>query len=222
MKVSFLGDSITEGCGASEFGKGYVEVLGKRMCIEVNNYGIGGTRIAKQKKLTHPHAFDMYFKSRVDFIDKSSDFVFVFGGTNDYGHGDADFGQETDRTDNTFCGALNLLTDNLLLKFDKDKLCFILPCRRYEDERTNMHGKTLKDYVDAIRDIVTKKGIDYIDLYNQFFPQPVTNQGDMYTVDGLHPNDYGHKCLAEVLEKYLKEKQKELFSAIAEKCSECF
>ncbi len=164
----------------------------------------------------------MYFKSRVDFIDKNSDFVFVFGGTNDYGHGDADFGQETDRTDNTFCGALNILADKLLLKFGKDKLCFILPCRRYDDERKNMHGKTLKDYVDTIRNIVVRKGVDYIDLYNNFFPQPITNQGDTYTVDGLHPNDYGHKCLAEVLEKYLKEKQKELFSAIAEKCSECF
>ncbi len=54
MKVSFLGDSVTEGCGASEFGNGYVEILGKKTGVEVNNYGISGTRIAKQKKTYIP------------------------------------------------------------------------------------------------------------------------------------------------------------------------
>lgn len=156
----------------------------------------------------------MYFKSRVDFIDEDSDFVFVFGGTNDYGHGDADFGEKMDKTDNSFCGALNLLADNLLSKFGKDKLCFILPCRRYGGETKNSHGKTLKDYVDAIRDMSIRKEIDYIDLYNNFFPQPVTNKGDKYTIDGLHPNDYGYECLAKIIENYLKTKKIKRFNQL--------
>ena len=148
----------------------------------------------------------MYFRSRIDFIDEDSNFVFVFGGTNDYGHGGAEFGQETGKTDETFCGALNLLADSLLSKFGKNKLCFILPCRRYGCETKNSYGKTLKDYGDAIRIMAIKKGIDYIDLYNDFFPQPITNLGDKFTVDGLHPNDYGYECLAEIVENYLKSK----------------
>ena len=207
MIISFLGDSITEGCGASEHSNCYVEVLGKQFGIETKNYGIGGTRIAKQKSLSFPHIWDMNFVSRLNFIDKKSDFVFAFGGTNDYGHGDADFGTEKDKTEDTFCGAVRVLVKKLIKRFGKDKICIILPCRRFGDENENLHGKTLRDYVDAIRKTAIKNGIDYIDLYNNGFSLPKTDTGDEYTSDGLHPNDNGHAYLAGIIAKYLAGKK---------------
>ena len=207
MKISFLGDSITEGCGASEYGKGYVELLGKKLGIEAKNYGIGGTRIAKQKEISEEPQWDLDFIGRVNDVDKDSDFVFVFGGTNDYGHGAASFGKISDNDKYTFCGAVNVLTDMMIKKFGKDKLCFILPCRRFGDGIKNKHGKMLEDYVDAERTIISGKGIDFIDLYNNGFPLPKTEQGDEYTFDGLHPNDKGYEFLAEIIIGYLKRKR---------------
>ena len=47
--VAFLGDSITEGVGVSEISKRYTDVFGALTGAVVLNYGISGTRIAKQK-----------------------------------------------------------------------------------------------------------------------------------------------------------------------------
>ncbi len=43
-KINFLGDSITEGTGASSYETSYVSVFGRQSGAAVRNYGIGGTR----------------------------------------------------------------------------------------------------------------------------------------------------------------------------------
>lgn len=53
-RVLFLGDSITEGVGVSSPEKCYVSVFGKMSGAIVKNYGIGGTRIAKQTRKSTP------------------------------------------------------------------------------------------------------------------------------------------------------------------------
>ena len=45
-KIYFLGDSITEGVGASDAEHCYVSVFGKLSGAIVKNYGISATRIA--------------------------------------------------------------------------------------------------------------------------------------------------------------------------------
>ena len=95
MKINFLGDSITRGAGASVYEKSYVESVGKILGCEVYNYGVGGTRIATQKVTFEDTMYDEHFMLRAVKME-DSDFVFVFGGTNDYGHGDAMFGKPGD------------------------------------------------------------------------------------------------------------------------------
>ena len=206
MKISFLGDSITQGCGATTYKNCYVALLGEKYGFEAKNYGIGGTRISRQKEKSEYEIYDRDFIGRVDGIDGDSDFVFVFGGTNDQGHGKAKFGLKTDNTPYTFCGAVNFLSDMLTEKFGKDKICFILPLKRYNGEEPNINGKSLGDYANAIREILQNKGVDYIDLYNGGFNEPVTDKGDEFTVDGLHPNDKGHLFIANKVAEYLKAK----------------
>ena len=57
MKLAFLGDSITEGVGASSLETNYVSQVGKMLGCEVLNYGIGGTRIARKKESSCPNKF---------------------------------------------------------------------------------------------------------------------------------------------------------------------
>lgn len=198
MLINFLGDSITEGVGASSYEKCFVKVVEKTLGCKVNNYGISGTRIAKQKSISKPHSFDMFFSSRLNFIEKSADYIFVFGGTNDYGHGDAPFGDISDCTEDTFYGAINLLVDKLLEVFSIKQIIFLLPLKRFNEEETlNFNQKGLYDYVEAIKQVLTKRRIEYIDTYNDGIVKPITNLGDEYTVDGLHPNDRGHALIAK-------------------------
>ena len=105
-KVAFLGDSITAGCGTSGAGKDFVALFGKMAeCAEVLNYGIGGTRIAPWQPYSENMA-DGNFCGRSEELDESADIVVVFGGTNDFCHGNAPLGTPDDRTPATFLRSL--------------------------------------------------------------------------------------------------------------------
>lgn len=209
MKVIFLGDSITEGVGASGEEAKYVNKVAEICGVEVKNFGVSGTRIARQTEPSEWITSDYDFQMRAEVMSKDADKVFVFGGTNDYGHGDAKIGEEFDDTPYTFHGAMNRLIKRLTELYRKDKICFILPLRRFEEEDLYGQGNrkeptlNLKGYVDIIRAKCEKAGIDYIDLYKNGIPKPVTDKGDEYTADGLHPNDKGHLFIAEKIKNYL-------------------
>ena len=103
--INFLGDSITQGMGASCIENRYTDVLARQFGLKrANNYGISGTRIARQRVVTDD-PFDQDFCIRMDGMDTSADAVVVFGGTNDFGHGDAPLGTPADRDPSTFWGA---------------------------------------------------------------------------------------------------------------------
>lgn len=44
MKISFLGDSITEGVGASYIEKRYTDLVGTKLGCQTVSYGISGTK----------------------------------------------------------------------------------------------------------------------------------------------------------------------------------
>ena len=86
--INFLGDSITEGAGASAPDKCYVEVLRRNYGLtHARNYGISGTRIAHQMQASDNPRNDLDFCGRFHKMDDHADAVVVFGGTNCFGHG---------------------------------------------------------------------------------------------------------------------------------------
>lgn len=210
--IAFLGDSITAGAGASCEENRYSTRLCKMIGAVEQNYGVGGTRIAKQNAPSECPQFDEDFLTRFEQM-KDADFVFVFGGTNDYGHGDADFGDENSCDEHTFCGAVRTLASKLFAKYGKDNVCFILPLRRFdEDNPCGEFGQqskirpSLKQYVAAEEKIVESFGIDCLNL-RDVMPVPHTNEPSEFYVDGLHPTDKGHALLAEYVAKYISTKR---------------
>ena len=201
MKILFLGDSITQGVGASELKNCYVSLVKEKLGCEVINYGISGTRIARQFIVSNAAPHDWDFQQRAFIMDKDADLVFVFGGTNDYGHGNAPIGEPTSHDPYSFCGGLNNLVEYLLETYGKEKLCFLLPLRRSDE---NKNGKHLIDYVECMRNILTEKGVSYIDFYKDGLSQPLTEKDEGYFRDGLHPNDQGHEWVADRICKYVR------------------
>ena len=216
MKLLFLGDSITQGVGASVYENCYVSLVGQKLNCEVVNYGVSGTRIGRQEYITHNSPlWNSDFRLRAQIMDSQADKVFVFGGTNDYGHGRLVLGNIAEKTSNTFCNELRVLIEELLIKYGKKKLCFILPIRRFDEdgvpckgESGKEMGETLCAYVESMRAIIREYGIDILDLYNCGIPKPLVNTGDAYTADGVHPNDNGHRLIAEKICDYVKQKER--------------
>lgn len=215
MKLLFLGDSITEGVGASAKDKNYVNLVKSELGCEAVNYGVSGTRIGRQTRVYGGITVWNYdFRLRAQIMERDADKVFVFGGTNDYGHGSLHLGRADERIPETFCTELRLLTEDLIAKYGKEKLCFLLPLRRYNDEKGlackgkggDELGENLLEYVNAMKAIVSEYGIDFIDLYENGIPKPLTDKGDEYTVDGVHPNDKGYALIANRICEYIKNK----------------
>ena len=208
MLIDFLGDSITEGALASKQSKCYVERVGEILNCKVINHGISGTRFAHQKEASESPRFDLDFCYRLKDLDKSADYVFVFGGTNDYGHGLAPIGNKNNNTPDTFYGAVNYLANNLLKMYKKEQITFILPLHRidednhYGDGSKTVPSLTLSGYIDIIKEVLDKYQIKYLDFRKDIGKA----DNNPLIADGLHPNDLGHEVLARLIVNYIKNK----------------
>ncbi len=212
MKIAFLGDSITEGAGASCKETQYVELVGKQLNCEVVNYGISGTRLAKQTNPSEQPAFDKDFQGRVETLDNDADKVFIFGGVNDYGHGDAVFGHFENKDPYTFYGGVRTLVESLIEKYGKEKLTFILPLGMKDDDKpcgvgSVKNNATLLDYIKIMREIFDYYQVAYLDLFH-CLPVPQNESGNEWFCDVVHPNDKGHAWLAEQIVHYLTKKKR--------------
>lgn len=205
LTINFLGDSITEGYGTTAGSKVFHQLIKEKYNMKhAYNYGVGGTRIARQTVPTKESTkHDLTFELRADIMDRNADAVVVFGGTNDFGHGDAHFGT-IDSTDTyTFCGAVNSLINKLKKDFLNKPIIFMTPIHRLnEDIPSQPDSKILADYVDAILEICKKHNVPVIDLFKI---NPLDPADSELVPDGLHPNDKGHSIMAEVIGKALLE-----------------
>lgn len=204
-KINFLGDSITFGHGTTASEKTFCKLIEKRYGAVCRNYGICGTRIARQQTDTND------FCARAVKMDKDADAVVVFGGTNDFGHGDAPLGTMSDRTPDTFYGALHTLYTSLLEIYTEKPIVVVTPLHRTNEDDPRGDGNkpsdvgVLKTYVDIIREVAEYYSLPVLDLYKNSGMQPkVPVIRETYIPDGLHPNDKGHMIIADKIAEFLK------------------
>ncbi len=208
-KINFLGDSITEGAGTSSHDKMYTMLIEREYGAICQNYGIGGTRIARQKTPTE-EKWDRDFISRVPEMDADADIVVVFGGTNDFGHGDAPIGTMSDRTPYTFYGALHCLYTALIEKYPDVPIVVLTPLHRITEDIPTGDNKpapvgTLKEYVNIIREVAEYYSLPVLDLFKESGLQPkIPVIQQKYVPDGLHPNDAGNEILAHKIARFLE------------------
>lgn len=205
-KINFLGDSITEGVGTSAPQNIYLNVLAREAELaEARNYGISGTRIARQTRPLPwaPELDKLDFCARFNEMDNDADAVVVFGGTNDFGHGDAPLGSFEDRTPDTFYGACHYLFSGLREKYPNGEIVIMTPLHRTEEDLTTLEyakGETLATVRRAILEVAEYYALPVVDLWATSGIQPkVEISRATHCPDGLHPNDAGHKIIASRL-----------------------
>lgn len=207
--INVLGDSITEGVGASCTENRFTDVLWREYELaKVNNYGISGSRIARQHAMTADR-HERWFASRIDEMDPAADAVIVFGGTNDYGHGDAPLGTPDDRTVDTFWGACHVLMQGLMEKYMGKPILICTPLHRDEENDPHDVRKAEVHPLHVYRSILMEAAQYYampvLDLYavSGIQPQVAANR-EALCPDGLHPNDAGHAIIARRMGEMLK------------------
>ena len=207
-KVAFLGDSITAGVGASELCYSYPRVFEKLASCEVFVDGISGSRIAPQKDADMQDRANQHFIMRAPLLPKDADIIVVFGGTNDFGHGNAPFGEFADRETDTFCGAVHTLCQTLMQTHPKATVIFMTPLHRttedYEINEIGLPRKKLLAYVEMIRRVCEYYALPVLDLYKVSGMQPAVQiNRELYMPDGLHPSNAGAEKIAKLLYQFL-------------------
>lgn len=206
--INFLGDSITEGHGTSDWAtKPYHQVLRVNAGLkEARNYGKGGTKIARLPVITD-NPFDQDFNLRALDMDKNADAVVVFGGTNDYGHGTIPLGTFDSRDVHDFYGGMHTLCQYLIKEYVGKPIIFMTPIHRLTETKNPDFevSAPLYSFVKAIREVCEFYSIPVLDMYKES-----GMHGNMwvwcekYMPDGLHPNDLGHEIMANKLQKFLE------------------
>jgi len=210
--INILGDSITEGVGASCEENRYADVFARTFGVKVNNYGVSGSRFARQRINTgEPHERNFCMRARE--MDESADAVVVFGGTNDFGHGDAPIGTFDDRTPDTFYGACHDLMSYLMERYCGKPIVFLSPLHRLAEDNPAGDGTgrklevraTLSEYRAILLQVAAYYGFPVLDLYAVSGMQPKHPVCcERLMPDGLHPSDEGHAIIANKLGNFLK------------------
>ncbi len=219
LKINFFGDSITYGTATSGPDFIFHGILKREAKLrEIKNYGFGGSRFATQTGRfptrpfnNDPASCDMNsFPDRLHSMDDDADIVVVFGGTNDYGHGDALLGCMSDRTPETFYGGCHYVFSELVKKYLGKPIVIMTPLHRSNETKNTGDAKpvgigTLKEYVDIIREVAEFYSLPVLDLFAISGLQPeIPEIKEKYMPDGLHPNDRGHEIIARLLKNFLE------------------
>ncbi len=213
-KINFLGDSITEGAGTDGLAYAFPALLKEELGLaESRNYGIGGTRIAPQQLPNlRDCRLDGDYYTRLSTLDPDADLIFIWGGTNDYGHGNAPFGQVGDASPATFCGAVRCMLEKARARFPQARLVLATPLERLNSDSPYGDGgqpftvPPLSEYACAMREIAEEQGVPLLDFFAMKTLDPnVPLLRGIYVPDGLHPNNAGHQVLCRIIKDFLEK-----------------
>ena len=172
MKITVIGDSITYGYGCNNVWHSHFPDS-----FEVVNLGVSGCDLQRSTARNNS-VYD-----RVTDIPLDSDIIYIFAGTNDFGHS---LPLDTYKRD------YNAVIYYIKNYIPNAKIYVMTPVRRVSNT-LDKRGHTLKDFKDIVMNL---KGVTHINLYDNV---------DLITddlPDGLHPNDAGQLKIYNEVIKY--------------------
>lgn len=160
----------------------------------------------------------MNFSSIVDELDavdySSMETVVITYGMNDYTTGspisnplDPEDPYTMEGAMRTGIGLLRQAYPQVRIIFMSPTYCWFLNSMGITDEtcETNDYGGGyLEEYVEAQRRVAAECGVEFLDLYHDFYPHEQYQDWQLYTEDGMHPNEAGRQMIARTLAEYLQ------------------
>lgn len=128
--------------------------------------------------------------------------VLLQQGLNDYQAGTPLENPEDPYDEYTFLGAIRIAAKALRKANPSVRIVLVTPtyawyrARGITCEEADHGGGMLEAYVEAEIRVARELDIDIIDVYHDFYPHDSFEDWELYTRDGLHPNEAGREMLA--------------------------
>jgi lysophospholipase L1-like esterase len=160
-------------------------------------------------------SFTEYFDETIDGLEEIDfskvEIVLIQHGLNDYYSGIPLDNEEDPYDDYTVQGALRNAITTLQKNYPDLRIILATPTYSWYRagmqtcEEFNAGYGFLEDYVEAQIAVAKELGVETIDLYHDLYPHEKWEDWEIYTRDGLHPNDEGRTLIAQRLAEYLRE-----------------
>lgn len=158
-----------------------------------------------------------YFEEAIDglaSIDFSGVEIFVIQqGINDYHGGIPIENMEQPFDERTFLGAIRTAVSSLKKVSPEARILLVTPLytwyppKRATCEEMDYGGGILEAYVNAELALAEELGLEIIDVYHDFYPHEKWEDWELYSRDGLHPNEAGREKLAFKIAEYLEQER---------------
>ena len=206
-----LGDSITYGSGLEDTSKVWGNLIAQRNEMDFTNAGISGSTMGESVDGEDRNAC---YKNGRYLAVEGHDYALIWFGWNDHAFCELGTYDGTDET--TTLVAYRLTLEYILQNYPETKVGVIIP---YLWERNvDPQGHTDMEMLNGIKEVCEQYGVPYLDLpQSNFLPSwgsdcPHTSEvrpiwekrQEVFTSDGLHPNEKGHEYLSTMIEDFLR------------------
>lgn len=189
-----------------DYAKGSLSLVGLTRAVWADDFGV-------QQALRVRESNTEYFEEVVDALEEVDftevEVVLIQHGINDY-HAGTPIENPADPYDEyTYLGALRSAVKALWRANPELRIVLVTPTYTWYTatgltcEEADQGGGILEDYVEAELRLAGELGIEAIDVYHDFFPHERWEDKDLYSRDGLHPNEAGRVKLAEKIAEEL-------------------
>lgn len=218
-----LGKSVFNGAlGGTCMSRGNLEYQGTQQGYSKNNLSmtalveaIATQDFGVQQTIRSRESATEYFEVTIDSlctIDFNEvEILLIEAGVNDYHAGTAIYPEDDYYNEYTYVGALRSAIRHMKEAYPNVRIVLVTPTytwyreQKLTCEEYNLGGGILEQYVEAQIQTANEFGIEVIDLYHDFYPNTQWEDWQIYTADGLHPNEAGRTLIAEAIADYLKE-----------------
>ena len=189
-----------------DYAKGSLSLAGLTKAILADDFGV-------QRALRVRENSTEYFSEVLENLETvdftQAEIVLIQQGVNDYHAGTLIENPEDPYDEYSFLGALRSSVDALRKVNPELRIVLVTPTYTWyvatglTCEEADYGGGILADYVEAELQIASELDIEVIDLYHDFFPHETWEDKDLYSRDGLHPNEAGREKLAQKIAEEL-------------------
>ncbi len=202
FNAGFGGSCMSKTVGTNKLGYSMdvVSMVGLTKAILADDFGVQrGSRWRESSTEYFPEVIETL--ESIDFTQVET--VLIQHGLNDY-HAGAPIENEEDPYDvYTYLGALRSSVEGLRRVNPELRIVLVTPNYTWYErtgvtcEEADYGGGLLEDYVNAQIRVAQELNVEIVDVYHGLFADTSWDGKEVYTWDGLHPNELGRALMAE-------------------------